>query len=266
MQVKDLGDFQKDMILFGGPYSNLQATQALMARAEADGIAADHMICTGDVVAYCAQPVETVALIRKAGIPVVAGNCEKQLAANALDCGCGFDEGTTCDLLSAGWYAHANAQVSDADRLWMGTCPDIVVFTQAGRRFAVIHGGVTDIARFIWSVSPEHAFLEEINALKAVVGDIDAVISGHSGIAFQCEVAGVTWINAGVIGMPPHDAGQATQFVRLSGGEAGIETLAYDAETAHQQMVQAGLVQGYHDSLLSGIWPSEDVLPQELRR
>lgn len=33
-------------------------------------------------------------------LPLIAGSCEENLAAGALDCGCGFEEGTACDLLS----------------------------------------------------------------------------------------------------------------------------------------------------------------------
>ena len=49
------------ILVFGGPYSNLRATQAMRARAEELGIPPSSTICTGDVVAYCAEPEETTA-------------------------------------------------------------------------------------------------------------------------------------------------------------------------------------------------------------
>jgi predicted phosphodiesterase len=266
MIVKDLGEIDGDMLLFGGPYSNLQATEALLIEAAHLGIDAEHMICTGDVVAYCGDPSATVDLIMDSGIPVVAGNCEKQLAANALDCGCGFETGTTCDLLSAGWYAHATAEVTEKHRNYMAQCPDIIVFTRGGQRYAVIHGGVTDNARFIWSASETVVFEEERAAIEALVGKIDAVVAGHSGIAFEKDVAGIKWINAGVIGMPPHDGEADVRFAILSQGKAEIRRLSYDVDAAVARMKEVGLVQGYHAALASGIWPSEDVLPTSLRR
>ena len=129
MKPLELGIRDSSLLLFGGPYSNLQATQALFDQVRLRGIAADHVICTGDVVAYCAAPVETVARVRASGCTVVAGNCELQLAAGAMDCGCGFDEGSACDLLSAGWFAHATARVGQAERQWMAGLPEIAVFT-----------------------------------------------------------------------------------------------------------------------------------------
>ena len=72
----------------------------LHARAAALGVSASRVICTGDVVAYCSEPEETVAAIRQWGCHVIAGNCEQQLALGADDCVCGFAKDSTCDALS----------------------------------------------------------------------------------------------------------------------------------------------------------------------
>ena len=39
------------LLCFGGPYSNLQALQAMLAEARRLGIPPERMLCTGDVVA-----------------------------------------------------------------------------------------------------------------------------------------------------------------------------------------------------------------------
>ena len=222
-------------------------------------------ICTGDVVAYCADPVGCIDEIRRAGVPVVAGNCEAQLAAGAPDCGCGFDEGSACDLLSAGWYGYAATRVSEADKDWMGGLPDIISFSHQGARYAVIHGGVTAVARFIWPTSPQTVFDEEWKAIEAVIGQVDHVIAGHSGVPFVRDMVQGRWINAGVIGMPPHDGRQQTRYAVLDGGEVQIHRLSYDVSGALTAMAAAGLTQGYDAGLRSGYWPSEDVLPPDLR-
>ncbi len=266
MQILDLGDINGPMILFGGPYSNSHALLALMLRAGEMGVEGRAMVCTGDLVAYCGDPMGVVDLIRKAEISVVAGNCEKQLAANAMDCGCGFEDGTACDLLSAGWYAYADKHVTDGARRWMGDAPDIVTFTHHGRRFAVIHGGVRDISRFIWSTSTDDVFQSEISDIEGKVGAVDVVVSGHSGIAFELQIGDHLWLNAGVIGMPANNGKQTTQYVTLVDGDIAIRDLTYDVGGAVAAMNTAGLTQGYHSALQTGIWPSQDVLPPELRR
>lgn len=265
MKHRDLGALNGAVLLFGGPYSNVQALEALIAVAGTRAITPDHMICTGDVVAYCGAPAASVARIRSLGCGVVAGNCEVQLASGAHDCGCGFEEGTTCDLLSAAWYGFAASKVSADDKLWMGNLPDVVSFTHQGARYAVIHGGVRDIARFIWGSSDEAVFVDEWQAIEDQIGAVDHVIAGHCGIPFIRATPKGQWINAGVIGMPPHDGRQQARFAILDGGEVRIHRLDYDVAGAVRDMEAAKLPEGYRRGLQSGYWPSEDVLPPDLR-
>lgn len=262
MRHSDIGELAGPVVVFGGPYSNLQATTALLARADALGAAC---ICTGDIVAYCARPVETVAAIRASGCTVVAGNCEVQLAAGAVDCGCGFEDGSACDMLSVGWYGFAAARIGAEQRAWMGALPDVVTFAHAGRRCAVLHGAVSDVARFLWSTSPEAAFEAEWDMLQSRIGRVDQIWAGHSGIPFRRDLARGAWINAGVIGMPPHDGRAHTRYAVLDRGRVTFHTLDYDVDAAVADMTAAGLTHGYHSALQTGYWPSEDVLPADLR-
>ena len=261
--IGDLGVIDAPLILFGGPYSNLHALNALLARAAQIGVPADHMISTGDMVAYCAHGQACVDLIRSNGIHVIAGNCEKQLAAEAQTCGCGFEEGSTCEALSAGWYPHALATLSGDAKVWMGTLPDALRFHHHGKTYAVIHGGLSDISKFLWSSSDPAAFQAELDLLP---DDIDHVIAGHSGIAFERSVGGRNWINVGALGMPQNDGDPRTSFGVLKEGRVQFERLDYDHQGASAAMRDAGLTQGYETALTTGFWPSEDVLPNDLRR
>jgi predicted phosphodiesterase len=262
----DLGVIDTPVLLFGGPYSNLQATQAVLIQGSARGIRRDATICTGDTVAYCANPAETVALMQAQGIHVVAGNCEKQLATGAGDCGCGFDAGSACDLLSAGWFGYAAQNLQAEHRRWMAACPDVISFVHHGARYAVIHGGVRQIARFVWPTSGAEVFDAEWSLLEALIGPVDHVIAGHCGLPFQRETARGRWINAGAIGMPANDGHRQTRYAILQEGRATVFRLDYDVEAAFSAMQAAGLTQGYHQALRDGYWPSEEVLPAGLRR
>jgi predicted phosphodiesterase len=264
--IRDLGALTGPLLAFGGPVSNLQATRALIGAAAARGIAPGNCLCTGDTAAYCGQPAETVAALRRFGCPVLAGNCERQLAEGAAGCGCGFAPGSLCDRLSAPWYAHAAAALPGAARDWMAGLPDMLVFTHEGRRGAAIHGGATDIARFVWPDAPETVFAEEVAAIRAAAGPVELVIAGHCGLGFVRQVAGVLWVNAGAIGMPANDGRAETRFAVLEAGTARLERLAYDHAAAAAAMQRAGLVQGYQRTLASGVWPSQEILPPGLRR
>lgn len=262
--IADLGRLEGDLLLFGGPYSNLQAAEALFR--ETSHIPRGNRICTGDLVAYCADPMATSFLVMDQVDHVVAGNCEVQLAEGAADCGCGFEEGTACDLAAKGWYPFAASRIGDDLQQRFAELPDMLTLEHNGMRYAVIHGGQTDIARFIWPSDGDDVFEHEIAAIEALTGPVDGVICGHSGVSFERHVAGRHWINAGVIGMPPHNGRPQTRYAIL--GEDGVRfhTLNYDHESAALAMKRAGLVNGYETALRDGVWPSEDVLPKAMRR
>jgi predicted phosphodiesterase len=266
MEIRDLGEISGDVLLFGGCYSNLQATTALLKRAADKGIGPENMIFTGDAVAYCTDGPAVIDLLVDSKCHVVAGNVEKKLAQRKDNCNCGFAAGTACDVLSAGWYAQADRTITDVQRDWMADLADAMVFTHAGKRYVVLHGGFSDVSRFIWPSSADTVFVDEIDLITAQIGPVDGVICGHSGLAFERVIDGVSWINAGAIGMPPHDGRSQTRYCVLSDQGARIERLEYDVAGAVDAMERAGLTQGYDKTLTTGIWPSEDVLPVQLRR
>jgi predicted phosphodiesterase len=247
------------VLVFGGPYSNLRALAALRARADELGIPPSHCICTGDVVAYCAEPEETAAAVRAWGCHVVAGNCEEQLAAAAQDCACGFEEGSECDRLARGWYPFANARVSPESRAWMGGLPRSLTALVDDFRLRVIHGGVAAINRFVFA-SEREAIAEELERAHA-----DIAIAGHAGLPFIERIGNRAWFNPGVIGMPPND-GTPDAWYGLIGAEGGslllsTRRLRYDHHAAAAAMRRCGHANGYARALVTGLWPSLDVLP-----
>lgn len=263
----DIGELTGPVLLFGGPYSNRHALEALRAEAHVMAIPPSNVICTGDVVAYCGEPAATVALIREWGCHVVAGNCEEQLAAGAFDCGCGFEEGTVCDALSAEWFGFASAQIDDDARRWMANVPAVITFQHDGKRWAVIHGGAVETNKIIWSSDLWAVKAVEIDVLEARLGPLDGVVCGHTGQAFSQMQNGKTWLNAGAIGMPSNDGDQSTEYAILDatlGAAAVIRRLSYDAHAAAAAI--SGRETPYRDALVTGLWPSEDALPQSLRR
>ncbi|MGE0231104.1 MAG: metallophosphoesterase [Flavobacteriaceae bacterium] len=261
----DLGALEGPLLIFGGPCSNLQATQAVRTRAQMLGIAPERCICTGDIAAYCAHPRETTDLVRDWGCHVVMGNCEESLASEADDCGCGFAEGTACDVLSRKWYAHASGALDAENRAWMGGLPRQIKFTLGGLNVVVIHGAFDRINRYVFASSPEADKSEQ-----AARAGADIIIASHSGIPFTQHLAdGRIWHNAGIVGIPANDGTTDTWYslLHLEGGAPRFEhcRLAYDHQTAAAAMRRAGLADGYARALETGLWPSLDVLPAKER-
>jgi predicted phosphodiesterase/pyruvate-formate lyase-activating enzyme len=252
--------FDEPVMVLGGLYSNLEATRAALAEAARLAIPADRIICTGDVMAYGADPAATVELVRGSVRHVVMGNCEQSIAARSADCGCGFPTGSTCERLSVAWFAHAARELNSAARAWMADLPWRIDLEIGGCRLAVIHGGVDTINRFIFASSASAIKLEEIR--KA---GVDGIIAGHCGLPFTQTIDGQLWHNAGAIGLPANDGTPRVWFSLLRAEADGIviehRALDYDFSTAAAKIRGAGLPEEYAASLETGLWPSCEVLP-----
>lgn len=259
--VRDLGRLDGPVLCFGGPYSNAQATEALLVEARTRGIPPDRVICTGDVVAYGGDPQACVDLVRNAGIQMVMGNCEESLGFNADDCNCGFEKDSDCAAWSADWFTHA-ASVLDGDALaWMRCLPRQLRFFLAGRKIAVIHGGDQNISDYVFASTPDVAKAVILDRL-----DADAVIGGHSGLPFTQVLGPRLWHNAGAIGMPANDGTPRGWYSILTASDDGIDItlhgLVYDHHAAAQAIraVTPGLP--YAQTLEDGLWPNMAVLPE----
>jgi predicted phosphodiesterase len=265
MKTLALGQLPSPLMLFGGPYSNLQATTALIKESQRLGIPPGQVICTGDIVAYCGNPEETVSLVRDWGCHIVMGNCEESLAFDKLDCGCGFDEGSVCAELSVDWYNLAAEQVSPENKLWMRGLPRQINFKLDRKNFAVIHGSTENISEFIFDTSCHGKKDRNIDKLQ-----VDCVIGGHSGIPFGQAVNKHYWLNPGVIGMPANDGTSSTWYMLLQIVDETIRASwhkhHFDTREAVRAMAAKGLPAGYQATLETGLWPSMSVLPDDNAR
>lgn len=261
MAILNLGNITQPMLVFGGPYSNLQATEAVRQVARKHGVLPGHVICTGDTVAYCAQPEETVTQLREWGVHVVLGNCEQALASDAPDCGCGFAKGSACDQLTSAWYPYSRQHLSQASKAWMRDLPESIRFEMSGRRIQVVHGAPSRINHYVFRSTPWDEKLTELAAVNA-----DVIIGGHCGLPFGQSIDGRAWLNAGAIGMPANDGSRDGWYMLVKPAEGIMVSwhrLQFDVNKAYAAMQKAGLKNGYAEGLLAGLWPSMDVLPVE---
>ena len=257
-------EIESQLFVFGGCYSNLQATEQIKQLATNLGFRPKQIICTGDIVGYCAQPEETVKLINDWNINVIAGNVEVQLREGALDCGCNFDEGSRCDTFSRKWFPYAQEKLSVHSIDWMKQLPNSLSLEQNGNRIHVLHGGTDNISEFIFASTPinrKRDIMEQTGA--------DIIIAGHSGIPFIQEIENANqqprlWVNAGVIGMPANDSTPRCWYaiVDTCTKKAKLYAFEYDHHKASDLMIQNELPIEYAHTLRTGIWDNCEILPK----
>ncbi len=264
-RTRDLGRFDTPLLVCGGAYSNLEALEALFDAAARLGIANDHIIHTGDVIAYCADAAAAAELLRRSGAHAIQGNVEESLAASLPDCGCGFNEDSLCDKLAAEWFSYADAHTGPELRRWMGLLPHHLTFELAGARLRAVHGSVQEINRFVFASQPDDVFDAEF-----AYADADIVIAGHSGIPFTRRAGSRIWHNSGSLGLPANDGTPRVWFSVLHPEGQGIRiehhALEYDHARTQSKMIEAGVCTEYAETLSSGVWPSLDVLPEAERQ
>lgn len=259
--TKKLGKIEGKILIFGGVYSNLQALQALLEIAEEEGIAKSNIICTGDIIGYCAQPNECLELIKEKGIHSIAGNVEIQLREEQEDCGCDFSDGGRCDIFSKNWYAFAQNSLDKNYIPILNELPDFLQFEYAGKKATVVHGSFHHTSEFIFKST---AWPSKAKNFKDTESEI--IIAGHCGLPFYDNKDGSLWINPGVIGMPANDGETDVWFGILDdeNGDLSFEFLnyEYDHEQASKLMAKKNLPQSYAQTLKTGIWDNCEILPE----
>lgn len=247
------------MLIFGGVYSNVQALDKMIRIANKKGIPAQNVICTGDVVAYCADPELSVQRIKDWGIRCIAGNVELQLREGEEDCGCDFNDGSRCDLFSRQWYPFAQSELSKEAIDWMDQLPDHLSFRYAGLRGIVVHGSATYVSDYIFASTPWSEKEKQFELTGA-----DFILGGHCGLPFSQARDNKFWLNPGVIGMPANDATSRVWYMVLddsNGFNYEHKNFEYDHRTAAARMRSKKLTEAYALTLETGLWDNCEILP-----
>lgn len=259
--TKKIGEPVGRMLIFGGVYSNLPALTEMRRIAEELEIPPSRVICTGDVVGYCAEPEATVQAVMDWDIHCIAGNVEIQLREGEQDCGCDFNDGSRCDIFSRQWYPFAQSQMSEASLKWMQDLPDFIRFEWEGKKMVVVHGSYFETSGYVFASTPWETKDKNLRA-----ADADVILAGHCGLPFYTEHEGDLWINPGVIGMPANDGTTRVWYTVIEPDGSPFfshQSFEYDHTSAAKRMRELSLPAAYALTLETGLWDNCEILPPE---
>ncbi len=261
--TKDIGKLNDQLLVFGGVYSNLQSLQKMKQIADQHNISRNQIICTGDVVGYCAQPEQCVQFVKDWGIHCIAGNVEIQLREGGEDCGCNFDEGSRCNIFSNQWYPYAKRQLSESSIKWMHELPDFIQFEYAGLKSMVVHGSMFETAGYVFESTPWSKKEENFKAAEAQL-----ILAGHCGLPFSQTQNEKHWLNPGVIGMPANDGTERVWYMLLNTDPSNKlhfkhHSYTYNHHEAALQMHLHQLTVEYARTLKTGLWDNCEILPEQ---
>ncbi|MDO6595389.1 metallophosphoesterase family protein [Oceanihabitans sp. 2_MG-2023] len=259
-KIKHIGTLNGKVLLFGGIYSNLQALEALKAVAEQKGIVPENCICTGDIVGYCAEPEETVQLLKLWKAKSILGNVEIQLTEGEADCGCDFTAGSRCDGFSKLWYPFAQSKLSKNAIDYLATFPDHITFNYANKKVTVVHGDYFNVSEFIFKSTDWSIKQRTIEATNS-----DVIVAGHCGLPFYQQKNNKLWLNPGVIGMPANDGTPQVWYAILEEVHGEMKfthhNLDYNYKLTNTLMSNGFLPEEYARTIVTGIWDNTEILP-----
>ena len=239
--------------IMGGAYGNVPALTACIAHAQAAGCEGWAFI--GDSTGCCGHSDETISLIRSQFTFLVAGNHEQKAATNAIDCGCNY---TSAEDEHYGSLAHqwAMQSLSNENRAWLGTWPDLAVVETAAGRLLLCHGSPAQTNEFLYeSQLREDRLLAWLDAFGA-----QGLLCTHSGFSWVRELPGGRFAaNVGVCGKPDHDHDVAVHYVTVTlgaslGFEVQIERVEYDHLGWADQLDRENVDDVFTIPIRNGVW------------
>jgi putative phosphoesterase len=162
--------------LFSDIHANLPALEACLAHI--DKQRPDAIYCLGDLVGYNIWPNEVINIIRKRGIPTIAGNYDFGIGRSSDDCGCAYktDEEKAMGKVS---ISYTNEIVRAEERAYLRTLPaHIRVEFQLNNdkmNLLLVHGSPRKINEYLFEDRDEKSLLRIMEQ-----ADADIMCFGHT--------------------------------------------------------------------------------------
>jgi len=248
--------------LFSDIHANLPALEACLA--DIDSKKPDAVYCLGDLVGYNIWPNEVINLIRKKGIPTIAGNYDFGIGRTSDECGCAYktDEEKEMGKVS---ISFTNQIVNTEERNYLRTLPaHIKVEFQLNSdklNLLLVHGSPRRINEYLFEDREEKSMLRIMKD-----ADADIMCFGHTHKPYHRILEQVEEgthyrhaINIGSVGKPK-DGDTRGCYVMLHINENSSTTIResvqvefirfeYDIEKAAKAIEDSPLPNKYADML-----------------
>lgn len=248
---------------FSDIHANLPALEAVLA--DIDSQQPDFVYCLGDLVGYNVWPNEVTNLIRKRGIPTLAGNYDEGIGLSSDNCGCAYksDDEKANGGVS---ISYTNEIVNDEVRAYLKMLP-----RQMPLRFEMnnqlinllmVHGSPRRINEYLFEDRPEKSLMRIMEEPW-----VDIMLFGHTHKPYhrileylsEGETAYRHAINIGSVGKPKDGDPRACYVImtlddslsKLDKNSVKTEfrRVEYDVEKAAKAVEESPLPNAYADAL-----------------
>jgi predicted phosphodiesterase len=237
------------LAIFGDIHANLEALNAMLADAQAQGVT--DYVCLGDIVGYAANPRECVEIVRGLGCPVVKGNHDEQASVTEdLE---GFNP------LAEEAINWTRKQLTDEDKDWLRN----LKMVRQVRDFTIVHATLDTPTKWGYvfnqldaeaSFTYQHTqlcFYGHTHAPRAYIRD--GSVRSQALDKLVLEPGKKYFVNVGSVGQPRDGDWHAAYCIYTPAEQrVDLRRIEYDIWSAQDKIVAAGLPQRLADRLALG--------------
>jgi predicted phosphodiesterase len=237
------------LAIFGDIHANLEALNAMLADAQAQGVT--DYVCLGDIVGYAANPHECVEIVRGLGCPVVKGNHDEQ--ASITEDLAGFNP------LAEEAINWTRKQLSAEDKDWLRN----LKMVRQVRDFTIVHATLDTPTKWGYvfnqldaeaSFTYQHTqlcFYGHTHAPRAYIRD--GSVRSQALDKLVLEPGKKYFVNVGSVGQPRDGDWHAAYCIYTPAEQrVDLRRIEYDIWLAQDKIVAAGLPQRLADRLALG--------------
>ena len=206
--------------------------------------------CLGDLIGYGADPNGVIDLLRSHGIESILGNYDEGVAWETGDCGC-FYADAEAERIGEASYAFTVAEVTAERKAYLRTLPRELHVELGGKKVHLVHGSPRRINEYLLRDRDERTY----RRLAEAESD-DVLAFGHTHDPWFRWYGEKLFVNVGSVGRPKDGDPRAMYVVLTASAETPVEVeirrMAYDVETAAQEVLAAGLPAALADMLRRG--------------
>jgi putative phosphoesterase len=252
--------------LFSDVHANLPALESCLADIEKQN--PDAIYCLGDLVGYNTWPNEVINIVRKRGIPTIAGNYDFGIGRMSDDCGCAYktEEEKAMGKIS---ISYTNEIVGEEERKYLRTLPAHIKaeFQLNGKKLnlLLVHGSPRKINEYLFEDRDEKSLIRIMEQ-----ADADIMCFGHTHKPYhrvlnsgnKTELHFRHAINIGSVGKPKDNDPRGGYVILTINEDSSIETgesievdfirFTYDVEKAAKAVEASPLPNEYAEMLRGG--------------
>ncbi len=248
--------------LFSDVHANLPAMEACMENLDQQNV--DAVYCLGDLVGYNVWPNEVINIVRKRGIPTIAGNYDQGIGLMIDECGCAYKTDHDKDNGKIS-ISYTNHLVKPEERKFLRTLPSHIriefQLNSDKLNLLLVHGSPRKINEYLFEDREEKSLLRILES-----ADADILCFGHTHKPYHRVLEdGDRYrhaINIGSVGKPKDNDPRGCYVILTINAESSINNkdaiqvefvrFEYDVEKAAKAVENSPLPNDFAEMLRGG--------------